>query len=268
MEIIPYVIDLAKCVSKYNPVCAGLGLTCWYAQSEYQKIIYRFNPKIECDLPKFEPHHMRRDCALLIHKELEKFGIDPGDPSCDNAVIGFTKLDLDENNLSFFIKSFPYLYYCCNSIVRRSYYPTFTHLFIQSKKNPIFGETMRNFFIERKNCLSDSLPRLVASSTLADVDCLITCFCTNTQILPLIEKFLDYPRVMNHLFRMVLHYPSREQSLSLLMKYFKSNPQIIPQIIQFFRDVPKAHTFNEIRKIIIHTIYEVDTINLTQPVKN
>ena len=45
--------------------------------------------------------------------------------------------------------------------------------------------------------------------------------------------------------------------LELLMKYFKSNPQIIPKIIQFYRDVPKAHTFDEIRKVMLHTIYEV-----------
>lgn len=253
--IIPNIINLADCVSRYNLACAKLGLTCQSAQSEYQKVIHRFNPVTECNLPKFK-HNFQDSCTLLIHNELIKIYPNAGDATRHNVISAFGEMNLDEKNLSFFIKSFPYLYHCCN-VLYQSHYSTFIHLFIQSKKNPIFGETMRNFFIKKGICLSDALPGLVASSTLADVNCLITCFCTNTQILPLIEKFLDYPHVLDHLFRMVWHYPSREQSLSLLMKYFKSNPQLISKIIQFYRDTPKAYTFDEIRKVILHTIYEV-----------
>jgi len=257
MDIIPYVIDLVRCVSEYNPICAKLGLTCQFARSEYQKVVYRFNPTTECIFPKNVNYRgMQQSQTLLAHQVLIDFGVDVGNPTVDNTILGFTKLNLNEKNLLFFINFFLYLYHWTNT-TNTSYDTIFTHLFIQSKKNPILGETMRKFFIDRGVCLLEALSGLIASSTLADVDCLIKCFCLNTRVLPLFEKFLDYPHVLDHLFRMILHYPSREQSLALLMKYFKSNPQIISTIIRFYRDVPKAHTFDEIRKIIIHTIYEV-----------
>lgn len=261
MEIIPYIIDLVQCVSKYNPVCAKLGLTCRYAQSEYQKVIHRFSPISEWKYPDFG------DIDDINYDNFFNWGYDS--LACFNIEVNnvsafireFLNLKLDEKNLPFFICFFPY-FYCWmkrnpTSLHESVHIKGFSHFLKQSKKNPILGNYIRNFFISQGLGAHHSIVGLVKSSTFADVNCLIKCSCLDLRILPLIEKFIDYPHVLQHLFKMIMNESSRRDSLSLLKQIFMKNPNLLPSIEEFYYSLPRTFKYNKIHDVIIETMHDI-----------
>ena len=265
---------MVECVSSFNPVCARLGLTCQYAQSEYRKVVHRFNPETEWIFPPFVSmglismyESIDQTIESLKHFKIIIDGIKINTiidkrrkyfNQIPKIVKEINKMKLDEENLPFFIWVFSHFYHWTNSS-RFTVESTsgFTHFLIQSKNNPVLGNIIRNFFIDKRLCPIESLPGFIASSTLADVNCLIKCFCLEPAILPIIEKFIDYPHVLCHLSHMILHYPTRNETLPFLMTHFKNNPSLFPFIANFYSNIPSSYIYNDIRERIIRTIDEI-----------